>query len=419
MATYVLVHGGGHGGWCYQRVARLLRSSGHEVYTPTLSGLGERSNLLSPDIDLDLHVRDVVAVLHYEDLDDVILVGHSYGGMVITGAADRAADRIGRVVYLDAANPQNGQSLVDVAGPIIESTRPLGAVVDGVELVLLPSPEAGLFYGVTDPDDVAWMADRLTGHPWKCFEQPLRLTERGRLRRAPAVPHRLHVDAGHPRSRAHGEGTRRRAPMGDRHRSRPHDHGARGGHRGVAADRGRVMSPHPAPPAGIDPLDLVDPERFAHRGYPHEVWTHLRAEAPVAFFEPPGYQPFWAITKHADITDITAQPVRFSNEHGLILGRIGARRAAHGDGRHARSAAPRPTPAGRDAPPHAPRDPVATGRDRPHRGRGARRGGGDRRHRGIRLRRARRRAAPDRGDRLAPRRAAIPTGSCCSGGPTR
>jgi pimeloyl-ACP methyl ester carboxylesterase len=158
-------------------VARLLRSSGHEVYTPTLSGLGERSNLLSPDIDLELHVRDVVAVLHYEDLHDVILVGHSYGGMVITGAADRAADRIGRVVYLDAANPENGQSLVDVAGPIIESTRPLGAVVDGVELVLLPSPEAGLFYGVTDPDDVAWMADRLTGHPWKCFEQPLRLTD--------------------------------------------------------------------------------------------------------------------------------------------------------------------------------------------------------------------------------------------------
>jgi pimeloyl-ACP methyl ester carboxylesterase len=146
------------------------------VYTPTLSGLGERSNLLSPVIDLDLHIRDVVAVLHYEDLRDVILVGHSYGGMVITGAADRAADRIGRVVYLDAANPENGQSLVDVAGPIIESTRPLGVVVDGVELVLLPSPEAGRFYGVTDPDDVAWMADRLTGHPWKCFEQPLRLT---------------------------------------------------------------------------------------------------------------------------------------------------------------------------------------------------------------------------------------------------
>jgi pimeloyl-ACP methyl ester carboxylesterase len=181
MATYVLVHGGGHGGWCYQRVARLLRAAGHEVYTPTLTGLSERSHLLSPAIDLDLHITDVVAVLHYEDLRDVILVGHSYGGMVITGVGDRAADRIGRMVYLDAANPVNGQSLVDVAGPIIESTRPMGEVVDGVELVLLPSPEAGRFYGVTDPDDVAWMADRLTGHPWRCFEQPLELTNEDAL----------------------------------------------------------------------------------------------------------------------------------------------------------------------------------------------------------------------------------------------
>ncbi|HEY7135837.1 MAG TPA: alpha/beta hydrolase [Acidimicrobiia bacterium] len=181
MATYVLVHGGGHGGWCYQPVARLLRAAGHEVYAPTLTGLGERSHLLGRDVDLDLHIRDVVAVLHYEDLRDVILVGHSYGGMVITGVADRAADRVGRLVYLDAANPVNGQSLVDVAGPIIEATRPSGRVVDGVELVLLPSPEAGRFYGVTDDDDVAWMADRLTGHPWRCFEQPLALTNEAAL----------------------------------------------------------------------------------------------------------------------------------------------------------------------------------------------------------------------------------------------
>jgi len=176
LATYVLVHGGGHGGWCYQRVARRLRNAGHEVYTPTLTGLGERSHLLSTDVDLNMHITDVTAVLHYEDLRDVILVGHSYGGMVITGIADRASDRVGRLVYLDAANPVNGQSLRDVAGPIIEAARPAGAVVDGIELVLLPAPEAGLFYGVTDPNDVAWMADRLTGHPWKCFEQPLDLT---------------------------------------------------------------------------------------------------------------------------------------------------------------------------------------------------------------------------------------------------
>jgi pimeloyl-ACP methyl ester carboxylesterase len=175
MATYVLVHGGGHGGWCYQRVARRLRDAGHDVYTPTLTGLGERSHLLHPDIDLDTHITDVVNVLRFEGLTDVLLVGHSYGGMVITGAADRAADRVAALVYLDAANPRNGESLVDVAGPMINMTRPLGAVVDDTELVLLPTPDAGRFYGVADDDDVAWMADKLTGHPWKCFEQPLRL----------------------------------------------------------------------------------------------------------------------------------------------------------------------------------------------------------------------------------------------------
>jgi pimeloyl-ACP methyl ester carboxylesterase len=186
MATYVLVHGGAHGGWCYQRVARILRSAGHEVYTPTLTGVGERSHLLRVGIDLDLHIQDIVAVLHYEDLREVILVGHSYGGMVITGVADRAAARIGRLVYLDAATPANGQSLVDVAGPIIEAVRPSGKMVDGVEVVLLPAPEAGRFYGVTDPNDVAWMDDRLTGHPWRCFEQKLRLTNEAALR---AIPH--------------------------------------------------------------------------------------------------------------------------------------------------------------------------------------------------------------------------------------
>jgi len=140
-----------------------------------MTGVGERSHLITPDVDLEMHIQDIASVLHYEDLHDVILVGHSYGGMVITGAADRAADRIGRIVYLDAATPVNNQSLVDVAGPIIEAVRPMGKVVDGVELVLLPSPDSGRFYGVTDPGDLAWMAERLTAHPWKCFEQPLKL----------------------------------------------------------------------------------------------------------------------------------------------------------------------------------------------------------------------------------------------------
>jgi pimeloyl-ACP methyl ester carboxylesterase len=181
LATYVLVHGGGHGGWCYQRVARILRAAGHEVHAPSLTGLGERAHLLRPGIDLDLHITDVVNLLHYEDLRDVILVGHSYGGMVVTGVADRAGDRIGRLVYLDAANPKDGQSLVDVAGEVILAIRPLGRVVEDVELVLFPDPEIVKLYGVTDPDDVAWMVERLTPHPWKCFEQPLRLTNEDAL----------------------------------------------------------------------------------------------------------------------------------------------------------------------------------------------------------------------------------------------
>jgi pimeloyl-ACP methyl ester carboxylesterase len=181
MATYVLVHGGGHGGWCYTKVKRRLEADGHEVFAPSLTGLAERAHLLTPKVDLDLHVDDIVQLLHYWDLRDVVLVGHSYGGMVVTGAADRAVDRIGKLVYLDAANPAHGQSLLDIAGSIIEMTRPSGAVVDGVELVLLPSPEAGAFYGVTDPDDLAWMAERLTGHPWRCFEQKLMLTNEDAL----------------------------------------------------------------------------------------------------------------------------------------------------------------------------------------------------------------------------------------------
>jgi pimeloyl-ACP methyl ester carboxylesterase len=181
MATYVLVHGGGHGGWCYAKVKRLLEADGHVVFAPTLTGLAERSRSLSPQVDLDHHVDDVAQLLHYWDLTDVVLVGHSYGGMVITGAADRVPDRVGKLVYLDAANPRNGQSLVDIAGPVIEMARPSGKVVDGMELVLLPAPGAAAFYGVEDPDDARWMDERLTAHPWRCFEQELELRNEAAL----------------------------------------------------------------------------------------------------------------------------------------------------------------------------------------------------------------------------------------------
>jgi pimeloyl-ACP methyl ester carboxylesterase len=177
VATFVLVHGGAHGGWCYGRVARILRAAGHDVYAPTMTGVGERSHLVSGDVDLDLHIRDIVAVLQYEDLRDVILVGHSYGGMVITGVADRAPDRVGRLVYLDAATPKNGQSLADIAAPLMSAARRTAQVVDGVELVLFPGTEPLPHYGVTDAGDIAWMEARLTPHPFKCFEQPLHLAD--------------------------------------------------------------------------------------------------------------------------------------------------------------------------------------------------------------------------------------------------
>jgi pimeloyl-ACP methyl ester carboxylesterase len=201
MATFVLVHGGGHGGWCWWRLAPLLRAAGHEVHTPTLTGLGERAHLMGPGIDLDLHVEDVVALLKYEELSDVILVGHSYGGMVITGVADRAPTRVGHLVYLDAAVPSDGQSLVDVAPDLMEMARSMSKVVDGVELVLNYMPEAGRFYGVTDAEAIAYMDGRLSPQPWRTFEQHLHLIDEAAVHRIP----RTDIVCRNPMSSAGGD----------------------------------------------------------------------------------------------------------------------------------------------------------------------------------------------------------------------
>ena len=117
MATFVLVHGAFQGGWVYAQVARTLRAAGHEVYTPTLTGLGERAHLAHHAINLDTHIEDIVSVFKHENISDAILCGHSYGGMVITGVAAEIGERIRTLVYLDAYVPASGQSLMDITGP--------------------------------------------------------------------------------------------------------------------------------------------------------------------------------------------------------------------------------------------------------------------------------------------------------------
>jgi pimeloyl-ACP methyl ester carboxylesterase len=162
-----------------------MRAKGHDVYTPTLTGLGEREHLVSKAVDLDMHITDIVKVLQFEGLHDLILAGHSYGGMVITGVADRATDRIGHLVFLDAANPGNGQSLADLAGESITMTRDDGRMVDGIEMVLYPGTDPMNYFGVTDEEQLAWMKPKLTPHPWRCFEQKLVLTNEAAMRRIP------------------------------------------------------------------------------------------------------------------------------------------------------------------------------------------------------------------------------------------
>jgi pimeloyl-ACP methyl ester carboxylesterase len=185
MATFVLVHGGGHGGWCYKLVARLLQARGHVVYAPSLPGMGEHTHELRPGIDLDTHIDDVAALLRSEDLIDAILVGHSYGGMVITGAADRAPERVGHRVYLDAAYPRDGESLHEHAFESIDAARQALYVENGVELVMKPDPSHPGFFGVHDPELAQWTYERLTPQPWACFAQKLVLRGEAAMRAIP------------------------------------------------------------------------------------------------------------------------------------------------------------------------------------------------------------------------------------------
>lgn len=168
-ATFVLAHGAWSGAWAWKKMHPLMSARGHRLLTPSYTGLGERAHLANPNIDLDTHISDIVNVLVYEDLHNVVLVGHSYGGMVSTGVADRARDRISRVIYIDAFVPDDGQSVFDLTEQNVEQWR--ASALDGWRLPPLPLPPD------TPSEDLPWIAVRRMHQPIKTFEQALRLTK--------------------------------------------------------------------------------------------------------------------------------------------------------------------------------------------------------------------------------------------------
>ncbi|MEO0319114.1 MAG: hypothetical protein RL404_2791 [Pseudomonadota bacterium] len=169
--NFVLVHGAWHGGWCWRHVAERLRAHGHQVFTPTLTGLGERSHLLDANTGLSSCIADIAGVIAAEELQDVVLVGHSFAGPVITGVADRMRERLKQLVYLDALVMQHGQSALSLFSPAVQQERRRTIDAEGLRMAI-PSPEK---FGVTDPEQQAWLRRRLTPHPLRAYTEPLRL----------------------------------------------------------------------------------------------------------------------------------------------------------------------------------------------------------------------------------------------------
>ena len=172
MTNYVLVPGAWLGGWCWQRVAKQLRTQGHDVYAPSLTGLGDRAHLLNKDVDLDTHINDITGIITSYDLQDVVLCGHSYGGFVITGVADQLPERIKAMVYLDALAPDDGQSMFDTIPEVL---------IDRFEAEAAPSgglsspPMSAEEFGVNEADR-AWVDEKGSNHPTQSFRQPISLT---------------------------------------------------------------------------------------------------------------------------------------------------------------------------------------------------------------------------------------------------
>ena len=169
--TFVLVHGAWHGGWCWRRVADRLRGAGHVVFAPTLTGLGERTHLLRAGIDLKTHIADVVNVMKWEQLTDVVLCGHSYGGMIISGVAEQMAPALRSIVFLDAFVPKNGEAVADLTGPAVREAA--AAAMQRGDIVIPPRPAEA--FGVNEADR-AWVDRLCVGQPIGTFTDKIALT---------------------------------------------------------------------------------------------------------------------------------------------------------------------------------------------------------------------------------------------------
>jgi pimeloyl-ACP methyl ester carboxylesterase len=169
--TFVLIHGAWHGGWCWRRVADLLEAKGHKVFAPSLTGNGDRSHLLSKDVVLDTHITDIVNLFKWEDLKDVCLVAHSYGGWPSSGALEQIGDRVSSIVWLDAFKPENSQKGTDFASDFSRKAME-EAIAKGTPGRAAPPPSA---FGVNEKDQ-AWVKSKLTDQPNGVATQPIKLT---------------------------------------------------------------------------------------------------------------------------------------------------------------------------------------------------------------------------------------------------
>jgi len=172
MSTFLVAHGAWAAGWAWKKMPPLMNAMGHRFITPTYTGLGERVHLSDPSINLDTHIQDIIGVIEYEDLQDFILLGHSYGGMVATGVADRKADRISRLIYLDAFVPRDGQCLFDLVSPENRERSIKLAASQGEGWLVPPNPMPA----DTPEQDRRWADPKRVPLPIMTVQQPLRLS---------------------------------------------------------------------------------------------------------------------------------------------------------------------------------------------------------------------------------------------------